>query len=122
MWPKPMDEILKKDMIDAGINVDETMNRFMNNEALLMKFLKKFADDDNMNALGTIIASKNYQEVLPVAHTLKGVCGNLGFTNLYDIFSNMCQECRKERFDDMDRLFAEAKKEYPKIIAVIQKL
>ena len=87
-----MDEFVKAELEDAGVNVDETLRRFMNNEALMVKFLKKFVDDENMKHLRTLIADKKYQEVLPVAHTLKGVCGNLGFVKLYELFSRMCQD------------------------------
>lgn len=117
-----MDAVLKKDLQDAGINVDETLNRFMNNEVLLSKFLKKFADDDNMEILRKIITAKKYQEVLSIAHTMKGVCGNLGFTNLYAIFSQMCQECRSEQFENIDKLFVQAEKEYFKIITAVEKI
>ena len=36
-----MDEFVKAELEDAGVNVDETLRRFMNNEALMIKFLKK---------------------------------------------------------------------------------
>lgn len=110
---------MRTELCAAGVDVDGTLNRFMNNEALLTKFLKKFIADQNMAALRKAIAARNYQEVLPAAHTLKGVCGNLGFTALYDIFSKMCQACRSEQFDGLDGLMAQAESHYGQIIKVI---
>lgn len=72
-----MDKFVQTELEGAGVNVEETLRRFMNNEMLMIKFLRKFVDDENMNKLRTLIADKHYNEVLPVAHTLKGVSGNL---------------------------------------------
>ena len=71
-----MDKFVQTELEGAGVNVEETLRRFMNNEMLMIKFLRKFVDDENMNKLRTLIADKHYNEVLPVAHTLKGVSGN----------------------------------------------
>lgn len=117
-----MDEFVKAELEAAGVNVDETLRRFMNNEALMIKFLKKFVDDENMKQLRTLIADKKYQEVLPVAHTLKGVCGNLGFVKLYDLFSRMCQDCRSEQYENLDDMFAQTEEDYAKVVEAIKKI
>ena len=106
----------------AGVNVEETLRRFMNNEMLMIKFLRKFVDDENMNKLRTLIADKHYNEVLPVAHTLKGVSGNLGLIKLYEIFSRMCQDCRNDQYEDLDGLFAQAEANYSKVVEAIKKI
>ena len=117
-----MDEFVKAELEDAGVNVDETLRRFMNNEALMVKFLKKFVDDENMKHLRTLIADKKYQEVLPVAHTLKGVCGNLGFVKLYELFSRMCQDCRSEQYENLNDMFAQTEEDYAKVVEAIKKI
>ncbi len=117
-----MNESMKAELEGAGVNVEETLRRFMNNEMLMIKFLRKFVDDENMNKLRVLIADKNYQGVLPVAHTLKGVCGNLGFVKLYELFSRMCQDCRNDQYKDMDELFSQIEADYVKVIAAIKKI
>lgn len=62
-----MDKFVQTELEGAGVNVEETLRRFMNNEMLMIKFLRKFVDDENMNKLRTLIADKHYNEVLPVA-------------------------------------------------------
>ena len=37
-----MDALQKKMLIEAGIDVDDALARFMNNEMLLARFMKKF--------------------------------------------------------------------------------
>ncbi|WP_417571742.1 Hpt domain-containing protein [Phascolarctobacterium faecium] len=111
-----MDKFVQTELEGAGVNVEETLRRFMNNEMLMIKFLRKFVDDENMNKLRTLIADKHYNEVLPVAHTLKGVSGNLGLIKLYEIFSRMCQDCRNDQYEDLDGLFAQAEANYSKVV------
>ena len=117
-----MDKFVQTELEGAGVNVEETLRRFMNNEMLMIKFLRKFVDDENMNKLRTLIADKHYNEVLPVAHTLKGVSGNLGLIKLYEIFSRMCQDCRNDQYEDLDGLFAQAEANYSKVVEAIKKI
>ncbi len=42
-----MDDTIKKQLTEAGVDLDKTMERFMNNEALYLKFLKRFPEDPN---------------------------------------------------------------------------
>lgn len=57
-------------------------DRFMNNEALYTRFLKKLPADKNMAALELAVAGADLPAVEQRAHALKGVCGNLGLTGL----------------------------------------
>lgn len=63
-----MDKFVQTELEGAGVNVEETLRRFMNNEMLMIKFLRKFVDDENMNKLRTLIADKHYNEVLCSAY------------------------------------------------------
>ena len=42
-----MDKFVQTELEGAGVNVEETLRRFMNNEMLMIKFLRKFVDDEN---------------------------------------------------------------------------
>ena len=42
-----MDEKFRKQLEENGADVDTTVKRFMGNEAIYMKFIMKFLDDDN---------------------------------------------------------------------------
>ena len=65
---------------EAGIDVDGALERFMNNEALLERFLRKVPGrtptmkrpwSAGLRRRGT------REEALTASHTLKGMCGNL---------------------------------------------
>ena len=65
-----------------GADYEGVLGR-LRSEGLIKKFAKKFLDDGSFRSLKDNLAQKNGEEAFRAAHTLKGVCQNLGFTNLY---------------------------------------
>ena len=65
-----------------GADYEGVLGR-LRSEVLIKKFAKKFLDDGSFQSLKDNLAQKNGEEAFRAAHTLKGVCQNLGFTNLY---------------------------------------
>lgn len=84
----------KQTLLDAGIDVDGALERFMGSEALLVRFLGKFPDDPNFSALEAAIAAGDCDAAFTAAHTLKGVCGNLSMTALFDTVSRQTELLR----------------------------
>ena len=82
-----MDALKKERLVAAGIDVDNALERFMGNDALLDRFLKKFLSDGNYAALSAAVAAADPAGALTASHTLKGMCGNLSMTVLYDLFT-----------------------------------
>ena len=65
-----------------GADYEGVLGR-LRSEVLIKKFANKFLDDGSFRSLKDNLAQKNGEEAFRAAHTLKGVCQNLGFTNLY---------------------------------------
>lgn len=70
----------------AGMNTDTAIERFMGNEALYAKMLKKFLDDKTFESLVAAVAEGSGTPALEASHTLKGLCGNLSIDCLYELF------------------------------------
>lgn len=87
-----MKELLKA----AGMNVEDTMARFMNSESMYLKFLNKFLADDTMNQLEAAVRDRDYEQIFVAAHTLKGVAGNLGLDAIYEITVPMSDAYRNQ--------------------------
>ena len=82
-----MDALRKQRLTAAGIDLNSALERFMGNEALLERFLKRFLQDENSARLNQELTAGDMETALAAAHTLKGVCGNLSMSALYDLFS-----------------------------------
>lgn len=89
-----------------GMDLEGVLARFSGNKALLMRFVKKFTNDQTFPHLKEAIAQKNWQDIETYAHTLKGVSGNLGFTSLYELSSAIVSKIRGKQQQEAEALFS----------------
>ncbi|QNM04808.1 Hpt domain-containing protein [Qiania dongpingensis] len=66
-----------------GGDYQNTMARFLENEAFYLRLLNMLFQDDNMEKLGESLRAGDLTGAFEAAHTLKGVVGNLGLVPLY---------------------------------------
>lgn len=107
-------------------NYDDALSRLMN-DTLIEKFLKKFLNDDSFKKLSMAIETKDCHEAFVAAHTLKGVCLNLGLTRLSESASVITEYLRNHEnkiIDDnkLSELFLSVSKDYSRTVSVIEKL
>lgn len=85
-----------------GCGVDVALERFVQDEELYISCLEKFVDDASFNQLKVSLADKNYEEAFNQAHTLKGVAANLGLDPMFVCISEMVEDLRAKKYDDLD--------------------
>lgn len=78
-----------------GADYESVLGR-LRSEVLIKKFAKKFLDDGSFQSLKDNLAQRNGEEAFRAAHTLKGVCQNLGFDNLYKPSFDITEKLRGE--------------------------
>lgn len=83
-------EILNTGSIDA----DSLLERCMGNEAFMIKLLEKFLQDATYARLDAALLAKDLATAREAAHTLKGLCGNLAMTRLFDLLDQQMQFLR----------------------------
>ena len=68
-----------------GIDVSGALKRVGGNTQLYKKMLTKFRQtySDTSNELTNLIANKKYEDAILLAHSIKGLSGNLGITDLF---------------------------------------
>lgn len=103
-----MDEAFKNELKEAGADVETTVRRFMGNEAMYEKFLKKLLDNPNFDNLNVNMEAKNYEEAYKDAHTLKGVAANLGLDPVQKTTSDLVEELRGKKNEEVDEARAVA--------------
>lgn len=104
-----MDANQKGLLESKGFDVDGTMKRFLNNEALYLKCLKKFLDDSSFDKLKDAYEKGNCKDAFEGAHTMKGFVSNLGINELYHLLIPMVEKLRVQDMnldDEMKRLEA----------------
>lgn len=105
-------------------NYNDVANRFAGSRALVLKFAKKFCDDPSYQLLADSMAGKDYKEAFRAAHTIKGVCANLGFDVLFKVSSELTELLRNGVSDEaaVEAKFNQVTEEYHKTIDMIDQV
>lgn len=82
----------------ANIDYDEGLKRFSGYEALYVKYLKRFVEDDMEKLLNEQMSAEDYEKAYETAHKLKGIIGNLSINGLYRTVTRFC-DCLKNGAD-----------------------
>lgn len=110
----------KEKLIAAGIDYDEGLNRFAGSAAVYEKFLLKFVEDDTFAKLEEAMLKKDYATGFLMAHTAKGVAGNMSVNRYFKSVSELTDELRNNPTDRAIELFEIAKRDYLEAVAAIK--
>ena len=104
---------MKKLLEDYGADYDETMSRFMGNEAMYLRFLNMLFEDGNLKKLGDAVSAENLDAAFEAAHTLKGVVGNMGLAPLYKTVCAIVEPLRARKQNvEYEAMFADILAEF----------
>ena len=104
-----------------GSNYESVLSRF-GNEALVKRFALKFLKDPSYAELREALEARDAERAVRAAHTLKGVCLNLGFDRLYEISAALTEDLRGRDITGGDRLFQELTVCYEQLTEAIREL
>lgn len=107
-------------LINAGVDVNSAIERFVGNEQLFAKMLKQFLDEPSYGKLCAAIADNDEKEALAASHTLKGLCGNLSLTRMFELFSQQVALIRANDWDKAVGMMPEISKGYEEMTAAIK--
>lgn len=107
-------------MMDS--DYDDVIGRLMNDK-LVYKYAKKFATLVDYDELCKSLENKDYVTGFRMAHNLKGVSANLGFTALYKATSALCEKIRDgEPKEDVSGILDEISEKYKVVIDGISQM
>ena len=96
-----------------GADYAATMERFLGNEAMYLRFFDMLFQDESMRKLGDALHAGDTANAFAAAHTLKGVAGNMGLTPLYRAICAIVEPLRAgERSEDYPALYAAIEEEF----------
>ena len=103
---------------ELGSDFDKVLSRLVS-EALVKKFALKFLDDPSFGQLETALADKDAETAFRAAHTLKGICLNLGFDNLYKASFDITEKLRGRDTEGCEELLAKVEEQYNNTVDAI---
>ena len=105
----------------VGGNYEETLKRLMG-EAVLRRFTAKFPNDQSFAALKQAVADGDREAAFRAAHTIKGLCLNLGFGKLLASSEALTEALRSEMPDNVNELFEKVSEDYALTMDAVEKL
>ena len=69
----------------------------LGSEAIVKRFALKFLQDPSFAQLKESLAKNDGEEAFRAAHTLKGVCLNLGFDELFEVSAELTEKLRERK-------------------------
>ena len=109
-------------LVKIGVDIEAVLDTFCDDEETYLVCLQKFVKDANYDNLIKAIEEGNPTKAFEAAHSLKGVTGNLGFTELYEQFVVITEVFRAGKIDyDPDNL-SEIKRLYKIVTETIESL
>ena len=102
-----------------GGDYDEVIGR-LRSERMVQKFVLRFLDDKSYELLCGAMESGNYEEAFRAAHTIKGVCQNLGFTVLYQSSSQLSEALRNGFTPEAPALAEQVAVDYKQTVEAIR--
>ena len=84
------------------------------------RFALKFLDDSSYENLVKAVEEQNAEEAFRAAHTLKGICLNLGLDSLYKVSACLTEKLRGREFNGYEEAYEEVQQEYQKTIEAIR--
>ena len=110
---------LKEDLIALGIDYNKALERFLGKPDFYQEFLYQFPDDPQLDTLLAATKDHDVKKAFKAAHTLKGLCGNLGLNNLLKPILPLVEILRKDSFDGTESLLDELVIQYKKTCDVL---
>ncbi len=98
----------------------EDVSSRLPSERLVQRFILRFLDDQSFALFRASMEAKNYDEAFRAAHTIKGVCQNLGFTCLLKSSSAMSDALRHGWTPEADALVNQLTADYQRTVDAIR--
>lgn len=107
-----------------GSDYEAAVGRMCGKESILEKFVRKFTDDPTYPTLISSLESGDMETAFRMAHTLKGVCLNLGFKKLYESSSALTEALRDkaEVTEEAAKLLEDVKRDYETVLSAVGEL
>lgn len=104
-----------------GSDVDDAMERFLDDDGFYLECLEQVLYDDNFGKLKIALENHQIQEAFDCAHTLKGLVANLGLTPLNERMEEVVEPLREGRDAGLLEKYQEIMEEREKFVEIIAK-
>lgn len=108
---------------EIGGSFQEVVGRFGGMEAMVKKFLGRFREDKSYEKLQQAVEQMDAQAIDSAAHTLKGVCSNLGIARLQKYAEDIMHHVREGKpMEEIPAMMEKVSAEYAHVMEKLSAL
>ncbi|MDR0963518.1 MAG: hypothetical protein LBM60_02750 [Clostridium sp.] len=104
---------------EIGVDMNEVIKRMGLTEKHLKKYLRKFLENKEYEKLTRAVEEKDYPNAEWAAHTLKGVCANLGLEILLGDFQEIVNAVRNGKTELVYDLYQRSSGDYTRVMNLL---
>lgn len=113
--------MLNRDALtQAGIDVDEALERVMGNEMLLERVLGMYLNDTHFEQLREAVAANDADGAIAAVHSLKGTSGNLSMKPLFELANKQLALFRTGSWDEAVALMPQLEEAHRAMVAAVE--
>lgn len=105
---------------EAGVEVEKTISRFMDNSEIYITFLNRFPDEDRITPIRDAVSEWDFENLSQTAHKLKGVSANLGMTELSEAARRLELQAKEKSEENIGENLELTEKLYGEICRIIK--
>ena len=114
----------KNTFLDAlraiDVDIDGTLARFMDNAALLEKFLRRYPKDELMPPVLKAFGESDCEALGKALHKMKGTSVNLGINNIAEQCEHISNMIKQKNNADLNPLIEKLHADYNEVVNVIK--
>lgn len=97
---------LLEELNELGVNTQEALARMNGNASLYERMLVKFVDLMKKTDIDPDFDCNDYDDIIELTHTVKGVSGNLSITPVYEAYSEIVRLLRAGQPEEAKEVLA----------------
>lgn len=111
----------RRELREAGVNLEKGTARFVGNEFLFLAYLKKFPDETSYSRMTEELSHKNYEEAFKAAYNLKRLTENLAIESLNKKVTPLVEAIHREKLEEAEALYRAVKESYDKVVEILKR-
>ena len=112
----------KNTLNSIGVNLEDVLERFVDNEELYFNCIEKFKSNPYFDNFEQSFREGDVHAAFEAIQTLMGVAGNMGFTWLYGKCAEVTEILRAGSLNVSSELLFDLKEEYLRVISNVNNL
>ena len=103
-----------------GGDYEDVIERLCKEERI-KKYMFKFLKDPSFEMLCTALKEENMESAFCAAHTMKGICQNLGFGSLYQSSNRLAEKLRTRKKQNVTEFMKQVEEDYGMTVSIIKR-